>query len=91
VPEGRGQKKAAAPEARGRPSPPVRKEKGPQPEGQGAFRRAQDGRGSPDNHNEIGHALVLVVDKLDVLPAGDPKNWLAFTVDPQELTFHALR
>ena len=91
VPEGRGQKKAAAPEARGRPSPPVRKEKGPQPGGQGAFRRAQAGRGSPDDHDKLGHALVLVVHKLDGFAAWHPKHGLTFAMDPQKLTFHALR
>jgi hypothetical protein len=39
----------------------------------------------PDDDNEIGHALVVLVHKLDVLPAGDPKNWLAFTMDPQKV------
>jgi len=46
---------------------------------------------SPDDHDKLGHALVLVVDKLDGFAAWHPKHGLAFATDPQQLAFHALR
>ena len=39
---------------------------------------------SPDDHDKLGYTLVLVVHELDVLPAGDPKNWLALAVDSKD-------
>jgi hypothetical protein len=41
---------------------------------------------SPNDHNEVGYALIVLVDKLDVLSAGDPENRLALAMDPQKVT-----